>query len=100
MPLFYNRTFVYKADPTLDDIVVFEGLDCFADIYIDGVLVAESSNLFIPVTFSLPELQEGSHEIVVHFTPAVVKLREYEQDPYVNHLKFNAESLYVRKAPS
>ena len=72
MHLFYARTFTYKADPALDDVVVFEGLDCFAQVYIDGKLVAESDNMFVPVVFDLPKLADGEHEILVHFTPAVI----------------------------
>ncbi|MBQ4605774.1 MAG: hypothetical protein IJB15_03655 [Clostridia bacterium] len=100
MHQYYYRTFTYTADAALDDVVVFEGLDCFAQVYIDGKLVAESDNMFVPVTFDLPKLSDGEHEMVVHFTPAVIKAREIEQDPYANGMKYNADSLYIRKAPS
>ena len=100
MHQFYYRTFTYTADPSLDDVVIFEGLDCFAQVYIDGKLVAESDNMFVPVTFDLPRLADGEHEMVVHFTPAVIRAREFEQDPYANGMKYNSDSLYVRKAPS
>ena len=100
MHQFYYRTFSYKADAALDDVVVFEGLDCFAQVYIDGKLAAESDNMFVPVIFDLPKLEDGEHELVVHLTPAVIKAREIEQDPYANGMKYNADSLYIRKAPS
>ncbi len=98
--MFYYRTFTYTADPALDDIVVFEGLDCFAQVYIDGKLVSESDNMFIPISFPLPKLEDGEHELVVHFTPAAIKAREIPLSTYVTHMKYNADSVYIRKAPS
>lgn len=98
--MFYYRTFTYAADANYDDVLVFEGLDCFAQVYIDGKLVAESDNMFVPVTLDLPKLDDGEHEMVVHFTPAVIVARGIEQDPYVNAMKYNSDSLYIRKAPS
>ncbi len=98
--MFYYRTFEYKADSNYDDMIVFEGIDCFAQVYIDGKILFESDNMLIPVTSSMPFLSEGEHEIVVHISPAVIKAREITHSPYVSSMKYNADSLYVRKAPS
>ena len=42
----YERGFVAAADP--DAVLVFEGLDTYADIYLNGEWVGESHNMFIP----------------------------------------------------
>ncbi len=98
--MFYYRTFYYENDNNYDDMLVFEGIDCFAQVYIDGKLLFANDNMFIPVTVPLPSLTSGEHEIVVHISPAVIKAREITPSAYVSSMKYNADSLYVRKAPS
>ena len=45
-----SRTFDYEPGDT-DDVLVFEGLDCFADIFIDGVKIGENNNMLVSGEF-------------------------------------------------
>ncbi len=46
--------------------LVFEGLDTFADIILDGELIGEGDNAFIPHRFPLPDtLKPGLHRVEV-----------------------------------
>ena len=85
-----------EIDPSLATIADVKA----SGMAIDGKLAAESDNMFIPLSFALPELTDGTHEILVHFTPAAIRAREIPQSPFAYAFKYNSDSLYVRKAPS
>lgn len=93
-----SRVFDYKKEPGTTDTLVFEGIDCFADIFIDGVRVGENHNMLIENRIPL-DLDDGEHELFVHIRPAVVEARKTPLPPYVSAMKHNFDSLTVRKAP-
>ena len=73
----------------------FEGIDTFADIYINGELKAGSDNMFLPVEVDLPA---GECEIVVRIKPTMIEARKYASPAGSNALAYTYPSLYVRKA--
>lgn len=93
-----SRTFDYEPGDT-DDVLVFEGLDCFADIFIDGVKIGENNNMLVACEFPL-NLTAGEHELFVHIRPACVEARKFQITPYLSAQCNNWDTLYVRKAPS
>ncbi|MFW5820196.1 MAG: glycosyl hydrolase 2 galactose-binding domain-containing protein [Bacteroidota bacterium] len=54
--------------------LIFEGLDTYADVYLNGELIITADNMFIPWQKEVSEiLKEGENEIKIHFHSAVKK---------------------------
>jgi len=98
--MFYFREFEYTSDKNYEDMLFFEGLDCFAEIFIDGIKIGECNNMLIEQVFEIPKsLAQGKHELFIHITPAAVAARKIDLPPYVHAVRYSWDSLYVRKAP-
>ena len=76
----------------------FEGIDTFADIYVNGKLVKSTDNMFLPYDVSTDWLI-GENEVVVHIRPTMLESRKYVPPVACNSLKYNISSLHIRKAP-
>jgi beta-mannosidase len=50
--------------------LLFEGLDTFADVYLDGVLLGSADNMFRSWRFPL-DCVPGTHDLAVRFHPAI-----------------------------
>ncbi len=97
--VWYFRRFQAEPQPGQVAELTFEGLDCFADVYLNGRLIGCTDNMLIPHTFAVDEFLRGDNELLVHLRPAVTEARRYDYPPNVSAGAFNQESLYVRKAP-
>lgn len=98
--VFYSTSFeaveVSGATPWL----VFEGLDCFADVYLNNKFVASFDNMLIEHEVCVESmLQKGKNELFVHIRPAIIEAQKYEYPQIISSLNTNYESVYVRKAP-
>jgi beta-mannosidase len=51
--------------------LVFDGLDTFADIFLDGVTLGEADNMFRGWRFDLSGVAPGRHRIALCFHPAI-----------------------------
>lgn len=58
--------------------IVFEGLDTYADIYLNGILIGSTDNMLIPHKISVNGMLQAENEIIVHIKPAVVEAGKYE----------------------
>lgn len=81
--------------------LVFDGLDTFAHIYLDGQHILSSDNMFVPVRLPMGD-RNGRHRLMIHFESPLVRAREL-QDQYGHshqHVLSNGEAsrLFVRKA--
>ncbi|KAL9712669.1 hypothetical protein Ac2012v2_003906 [Leucoagaricus gongylophorus] len=80
--------------------LVFEGLDTFASVVLNGKEILKSSNQFIEYRVPVKEnLRVGDNELVLYFESAFLKGRQVEKQ----HGKFNlwngdSSRLHVRKA--
>ncbi len=99
--LWYVKSFEYECADTQDTFFQFKGIDTFAEIYLNGSLLAKTDNMLIPYEFSVADfLVSGENELVVHIIPTSIESRKYPIGAGAfNHNKYNAESLTVRKAP-
>ncbi|MCL1858517.1 MAG: hypothetical protein FWF92_04715 [Oscillospiraceae bacterium] len=105
--VYYYRKFDLPEIKTenANPVLIFEGLDCFADVYINGYCAIISSNMLIEHKFYIPNnteynlLKEKDNEILVYIKPAIEMAKYYEYPPSVAAMGANTESLYVRKAP-
>ena len=95
--LWYARTFTAN-DKNYN--LVFDGIDTYADIYLNGKLLGTSDNMLIPHSFDAEHLlKKGENELVVHIKPTFLLAREREFGAgVIQHQEHNAESLVVRKA--
>lgn len=96
--LWYFTEFEIK-ETEKDAFILFEGIDTAAEIFIDGRGFAFCENMLIPYEFSLDGFNVGIHEVVVHIIPAGVYVRDIPLDPKCRGLRYNLDSLLIRKAP-
>ncbi|MBM3493221.1 MAG: hypothetical protein FJX72_02685 [Armatimonadetes bacterium] len=96
--LWFARRFAVEADPGLEPFLVFEGLDCYADIYLNGRLVGQADNMLVEWRFPVREGLLPENEIVVHIRPPLVEAATYPYAPGIGAMDFpRAEGApYVR----
>ena len=86
----------YQTTPVL----TFEGLDTVAEIFLNGCLVGRCENMLITQTFVLSDLKDGENDLVVHIIPACIAARGRKMSAANNALKYDYESLRLRKSAS
>lgn len=96
----YERTFI--APDERDNVyIVFEGVDCIAEYFINDILIGTSENMFISHEFEIGEfLKKGENTLTVHLKSATIQAH-YEdysirQMLFVDHVATNTS---IRKAP-
>ena len=101
----YSRQF---ANPALQSgqsaQIVFEGLDCVADVWLNDVYLGHAANMLIPQRFDVTQaLQSASDNqpctLVVRIHSAVLEGRKQPPEPLSSAFSTNWESISVRKAP-
>lgn len=98
--LWYCRSFVSDGVADAHTFLRFEGIDTVAEIWLNGVLLQKTANMFLPVEIPVPQLRKGVNDLTVHILPAVIAAREFDIPAGSNALTYNYESLYIRKAAS
>lgn len=74
--------------------LVFEGLDTYADIYLNNTLIGAVDNMFISHSFDVAELlNEGNNTISVHFRSPVREVEELEE----REGAFTTERMHTRR---
>jgi len=96
--VWYTRTFVLpecSGEPEL----TFEGLDCIAEIYLNGALLATTDNMLIVHRFPVGGMLRAENELLIHLISPIEAAEAYTYPPGVSAGPNNVESLYIRKAP-
>ena len=94
--LWFTRTFTAPADGDWE--LVFEGIDTYAEIYLNGQKLGRTENMFIAHRFTISMLP-GENELVVHILPAMIEARKYPITAgVIHHQEYNAGGLMTRKA--
>lgn len=103
-----ERDWCYRLDFDIGDeaqrdhlALVFDGLDTFARIWLDGQPLAESDNMFVPLRVAVGgRLTPGRHALWIRFDSALRRGRALEAHHGARPL-WNGDSsrLHVRKAP-
>lgn len=96
--IFYCRRFEFSGSEPV--WLVFDGLDNFADIYLNGELIGSSASALIAHEFGPLNMRAGTNELVVHIKPDTIEARKYPLPVTASAMKYNWDSLYIRKAPS
>jgi beta-mannosidase len=92
-----------EAAPGSKVVLVFEGLDTFADVRLNGETILHSDNMFLPQRVDITDLikEEKQYVLDIYFDSALLRAREIEkQHPEHKFVCFNGETarLTVRKA--
>lgn len=97
--IWYSRKFDYRSRPNTVAQIVFEGIDTVAEIYLNGELLGYVDNMLITQNFVPGNLVEGENELTVHIIPACIAARANRVSAGNTALKYNYETLRLRKAP-
>ncbi len=85
--------------------LIFEGLDTYCSVYLNGELILEAENMFLQHTIDCKEqLVAGKNELLLYFTSPIKKVRpEFIQNgivyPAENDKTDEKLSVFTRKAP-
>jgi beta-mannosidase len=81
--------------------LVFEGLDTFATVWVNGAEVGRADNMFIEHRFDVSgALKPGApNRIAVRLAPAVLAARAYDYEASIMSWESRHEGLFIRKAP-
>ncbi|MEO2076699.1 MAG: glycoside hydrolase family 2 protein [Bacillus sp. (in: firmicutes)] len=78
--------------------LIFEGLDTFATVYLNGVELGSTENMFISHTFEVArELKRGKNVLAVRFDPVHVHVKDKVQYYWSG---FSKKRIWTRKAQS
>ncbi len=102
----YIRQFEVEKDALLDEVnIVFEGLDTFCEVYLNGEKILESNNMFIQHRVPCKHLlKPGKNEVHLIFRSPIrmvegIQKKNGFQYPAENDKTKDRLSVFVRKAP-
>lgn len=101
-----RQDFTYVTEILADDEMlkeesvqlVFEGIDLFAEIYLNDHLLGKTENMFLEYAYEIkPLLQNGANQLRVEMKSTIKAIEEGEDSS--NYISiFNRERFFVRKA--
>ena len=97
---FYARTFLLEEEPERGARILLEGVDTFATVFLNGMEIGTTDNMLIEHTIDTRGLLGKSNELVLHIKPTVLRAREYSYSLLNLAIKYNYDSLFVRKTAS
>ncbi|MCC7491065.1 MAG: hypothetical protein IT204_01880 [Fimbriimonadaceae bacterium] len=95
----YHRAFELPALPPAPVELVCEGIDCTAEVYLNGQWVGGADNMLHAHRFGLDGLRLGSNSLEVRISSPLLVQRDQPLLPDAHAAPGNWESLLVRKAP-
>jgi len=95
----YFRHFDCAIPDNTEPMLEFEGLDCFADVWLNGSLIGTSANALVEQIFTAKGLRTTGNELVVHLRPVAEEAKKFTYPPGAVAQPNSYESLRVRKAP-
>ena len=79
--------------------LVFEGVDCLAEYFLNGVKLGESENMLIAHEFRVDDtLRDGENVLTVHINSAVLSANKKDYPLRLLH-SHNIDGCYLRKPP-
>ncbi len=102
----YLRNFEIEEELLTDEVnLVFEGLDTFCEIYLNGEKILESDNMFIPYRIPCKGLlKSGKNEVHLIFRSPIKAVEGIQKKggfryPAENDKTVDKLSVFIRKAP-
>ena len=81
-----------------EPLLCFDGLDCYADVFVNGVKTASFDNMLIKESCNIKNvLKVGENEILVHIKPAIIEAQKYDYSFLISAGPSAYEQLFVRK---
>ena len=78
-------------------LIVFDGIDTYADIYVNGKLLGSTNNMFLQYRFDVKDLlKKGKNELRVEMKSTLNTMDTFDTTGYYSI--FNDERIFVRKA--
>ena len=97
--VYYSHTFEVH-EITGSPVLIFEGIDCFADIYLNKQKAGSVDNMLVEHEIDVSEyLISGVNELFVRIRPAVLEAEKYSYNQLLMSNGENYEALYIRKPP-
>ncbi|MGG1678170.1 glycoside hydrolase family 2 protein [Neobacillus sp. NRS-1170] len=96
----YRNTFEFNDEVSKDHRyeLIFEGLDTFATVYLNGVELGSTENMYISHSFEVArELKQGRNVLAVKFDPVHVHVKDKVQYYWSG---FSKKRIWTRKAQS
>lgn len=92
---------VFPADPTEEkqSFLCFAGVDTVAEYYLNGEALGQSRNMFMEHRFCVTGRLKAQNELFVCLRSPVLWAMGKRYDTALWNLSYNAESVYLRKAP-
>lgn len=78
-------------------VLCFEGIDTIADIYLNGIKIARTENMFIPHKFDVM-VKPCGNELIVHIYPVIIEARKYKLPTFCFAGGYNYGGLPVRRS--
>lgn len=97
----YERTFTAPAERK-NVFLVFRGVDCIAEYFLNGEKIGESDNMFIPFSFDVSDaLRDGENTLTVHIKSPVVYTHQQDYDIFNIGISWRetATNTAIRRAP-
>ena len=98
----YNKTFEFHSPPppsASSSYLVFEGVDTFADVFLNGEKVGECANMLIPHRFDVTDrLRVGENTVQVLIRSAFMETRDQTLGELGRTMTPGSEGELIRKA--
>ena len=106
-----NKDWTYRTRFTVtarqlqrNTLLEFDGLDTYADVYLNGALLLKADNMFVGYKIPVTNLREGENNLYVRFrSPITETIPQWDSDgfnyPADNDHADKRLSVYTRKAP-
>ena len=96
----YHRTFKAPlADEQHRIELCFDGIDCIADIWLNGKKIAHTENMFVEHHYDVTELLSRENELYVKIYSAELAARDYLRNNFGVRYDQLGEAVSIRKAP-
>ncbi|EGW33675.1 beta-mannosidase precursor [Spathaspora passalidarum NRRL Y-27907] len=97
----YRTTFKASSASFKNNVLVFEGLDTFAKVYLNNTPILTTENMFREYRVDITQYLKPDNELLIEFESGIVKARQLEKEAGLGKLaSFNggSERLHARKA--
>jgi beta-mannosidase len=96
----YHRSFSKPDVPESHRIELsFEGIDCIADIWLNGVNIARIENMFVEHHYDVTDLIGEKNQLYICIHSTVLEARKHMRNNFGVRYDALAEAVSVRKAP-
>ena len=95
--LYYYTSFEYQSKDGFDANLLFEGIDTAAEIFLDGKKLGFVENMLHAHRFSMSDISEGRHSLLVHIIPAAIYARSFDIPSMCFGLVYNHDGIMLRK---